>query len=141
MVSLSRYFRQIRRAGLKEYMRQMMYIGDAKAGTLVGKDQFGNRYFENLNPDDEVPGRHRWVDLAQHEYNATQVPPEWHSWISHIRKEPPTADKIIQASTQKWQAPWIENLTGTRGAYRSYNTAKPKIQAWDGQTSVQRGGA
>lgn len=40
MVSLSRYFRQIRRAGLKEYMRQMMYIGDAKAGTLVGKDQY-----------------------------------------------------------------------------------------------------
>ena len=39
MVSLSRYIRQIRRAGLKEYFRQMMYIGDAKAGTFVGKDQ------------------------------------------------------------------------------------------------------
>ena len=40
MVSLARYVRQIRRAGLKEYFRQMMYIGDAKAGTLVGKDQY-----------------------------------------------------------------------------------------------------
>lgn len=39
MVSLQRYIRQISRAGLKEYFRQMMYIGDAKAGTLVGKDQ------------------------------------------------------------------------------------------------------
>ena len=39
MVSLSRYIRQIRRAGLNEYFRQMMYIGDAKAGTFVGKDQ------------------------------------------------------------------------------------------------------
>ena len=26
--------------------------------------------------------------------------------------------------------PWVENLTGTRGAYRPYNTAKPKIEAW-----------
>jgi NADH dehydrogenase (ubiquinone) 1 alpha subcomplex subunit 12 len=26
--------------------------------------------------------------------------------------------------------PWVENLTGTRGAYRSYNTAKPKVEAW-----------
>ena len=55
----------------------MQYIGDAKAGTLVGKDQyvnvtlfklcyyiikfstfyrFGNKYFENLNAEEEVPG-------------------------------------------------------------------------------------
>ncbi len=26
--------------------------------------------------------------------------------------------------------PWVENLTGTRGAYRPYNTVKPKIEAW-----------
>lgn len=51
----------------------MQYIGDAKSGTFVGKDQcvlrvsqlltcfmisarFGNRYFENVNPQEEVPG-------------------------------------------------------------------------------------
>ena len=53
----------------------MQYIGDAKYGALKGTDQyvfssrrlsprhnnpvsyrFGNRYFENLNPEDEVPG-------------------------------------------------------------------------------------
>ena len=50
-------------------------IGDAKSGTLVGKDQyvhyysalyfvslmflvrFGNKYFENLNAEEEIPGR------------------------------------------------------------------------------------
>ena len=31
-------------------------INDAKAGTHVGTDQFGNRYFENLAYGEEVPG-------------------------------------------------------------------------------------
>ncbi|KAI0034422.1 NDUFA12-domain-containing protein [Vararia minispora EC-137] len=141
MVSLVRYIRNIRRSGIREWWRQMQYIGDAKAGTLVGKDQFGNRYFENLNPEDEVPGRHRWVDFAQHEYHASQVPPEWHAWLSHIRKQPPAEDPVMQASSPPWKAPWVENLTGTRGAYRPYNTAKPKIEAWDRRVTVQRGEA
>lgn len=80
--------------------------------------RFGNRYFENMNGEEEIPGtarpaslhncsflpagRHRWVDLAQHEYNASQVPPEWHSWISHIRQEPPTNDPAMQQARPKW---------------------------------------
>lgn len=31
----------------------------------VGKDQFGNRYFEQLDWEKEIPGRHRWVDYSQ----------------------------------------------------------------------------
>ncbi|KAI0069226.1 NDUFA12-domain-containing protein [Artomyces pyxidatus] len=131
MVGITRYIRQIRRVGIKEWWHQMQYMGDVKAGTFVGKDQFGNRYFENLNPEDEVPGRHRWVDFAQHDLNATQVPAEWHSWLSHIRKESPLEDKVVQNVSPPWKAPWIENLTGTRGAYRSYNTVKPKIEHWE----------
>jgi len=109
----------------------MQYIGDAKSGRFVGIDQFGNRYFENYNAEEEVPGRHRWVDFAQHRFNASQVPPEWHSWLQHIRKDPPTEDPIVQRFTPPWKAPYVENLTGTRGAYKPYNTAGPKITAWD----------
>ncbi|KAI0375709.1 NDUFA12-domain-containing protein [Pilatotrama ljubarskyi] len=130
MVSLARTIRSIRRVGLREWWRQMQYIGDAKSGRFVGQDQFGNRYYENLNPEEEIPGRHRWVDYAQHEYNATQVPPEWHSWIHHIRKDPPTEDRVMQNLSPSWKAPWTENLTGTRGAYKTYNTTKPKYEAW-----------
>lgn len=32
------------------------YIGDAKFGRHVGTDELGNRYFENMNPSEEVPG-------------------------------------------------------------------------------------
>jgi NADH dehydrogenase (ubiquinone) 1 alpha subcomplex subunit 12 len=137
MVSLLRTLRSIRRVGLREWWRQMQYIGDAKSGRFVGRDQyvfplahlpglcrtlgrFGNRYYENLNPREEIPGRHRWVDYAQvssslrthihgshpssqHEYNASQVPPEWHSWIHHIRKDPPAEDALMQNLSPTWK--------------------------------------
>jgi len=38
MVSIIRYVRNIRRIGIKQWWHQMQYIGDAKAGTLVGVD-------------------------------------------------------------------------------------------------------
>jgi NADH:ubiquinone oxidoreductase subunit len=44
-----------------------------------------------------------WVN-DQHDNNATQVPPEWHSWLMHIRKDPPTQDPVIQAMTPPWKA-------------------------------------
>ncbi|KAF5369805.1 hypothetical protein D9758_001359 [Tetrapyrgos nigripes] len=138
MVSLHRTLRNLQRVGLREWWRQMQYIGDAKSGRFVGKDQFGNRYYENLNAAEEVPGRHRWVDYAQHEFNATQVPPEWHSWIQHIRKDPPSSDSVMQASSPPWKAPWIENLTGTRGAFKTYNTTTPKINAWEPKTRARQ---
>lgn len=138
MVSLLRTLRSIRRVGLREWWRQMQYICDAKSGTFIGKDQFGNRYFENLNAEEEIPGRHRWIDYAQPNYHASQVPPEWHSWLQHIRQDPPTEDKIMLNSSPPWKASWVENLTGTRGAYRPYNTVTPKIQTWQPKT-VPRG--
>lgn len=39
MVSLYRTIRSMRRVGLKEWWRQLQYIGDAKSGTYKGKDQ------------------------------------------------------------------------------------------------------
>jgi len=138
MVSLWRTLRSLQRTGIREWWRQMNYIGDAKSGRYVGMDHFGNRYYENLNGEEEVPGRHRWVDFAQSDFNATQVPPGWHAWISHIKKEPPTEDKIYQGFAPPWQAPWHENLTGTRGAFKTYSTTAPKIRSWVPQVT-QRG--
>ena len=40
MVSLARTIRSIRRVGLREWWRQMQYIGDAKSGRYVGRDQY-----------------------------------------------------------------------------------------------------
>ena len=49
-------------------------------------------------------GRHRWIDFSQDDFNASQVPPEWHSWLSHIRKDPPHEDPMVQSSTPPWKA-------------------------------------
>jgi NADH:ubiquinone oxidoreductase subunit len=78
--------------------------------TAVGKDQFGNRYFQEYDANEELPGRQRWVLYEQYDFNASQVPREWASWLNHIRMEPPTADPVVQASKQPWQVPYFENL-------------------------------
>ena len=43
---------------MSRYEREMLTIvaGDTKAGTLIAKDKFGNKYYENLA--DELPCEH-----------------------------------------------------------------------------------
>jgi hypothetical protein len=45
----------------------MQYIGDTKAGTLIGIDRYGNKFYENLK--EELPLRTRWVDYKEKEYD------------------------------------------------------------------------
>ena len=47
MSSLTRTFKNFLRIGPREYLKQMMTIGDTKYGALVGRDQFGNKYYEH----------------------------------------------------------------------------------------------
>ncbi|BGP48526.1 hypothetical protein JCM10450v2_004402 [Rhodotorula kratochvilovae] len=126
--SIRRVINNIRQVGPKQAWRDLQYIGDFKAGKLIGSDAHGNRFFENK---DETLWRHRWVDFASHDFNASQVTPEWHAWLTHVRHLPPTEDPVMIASAQRWQIPHTENLTGTRGGYKSYNTTKPKYAAWE----------
>lgn len=53
MSTIMRTLRNLRKIGWKEYAHQMNTIGDTKAGTLIGADRFGNKYYENLQ--DELP--------------------------------------------------------------------------------------
>ena len=39
-------------------------------------------------------------------------------------------DAIMVFSTTMIQ-PWKENLTGTRGAYKPYDTAAPRVYSWE----------
>ena len=42
--------------------------------------------------------------FTQHEYHASQVPPEWHAWLQHIRKDPPTEDPVMQNLSPAWKS-------------------------------------
>ena len=69
------------------------------------------------------------------------MPPEWHSWLSHIRKDAPTEDPIMIASRPPWQTPAIENLTGTRARFTTYSTTAPKYRAWEPVVAKRGAGA
>ncbi len=85
-----------------------------KHGRFVGADDYGNRYYEQRNGVGPHGTPRRWV-LYQDLADASQVPPEWHGWLHHTHKEPPTAEDY---AAKPWQKPHRANMTGTPQAYR-----------------------
>ena len=75
-------------------------------GKLIGKDQFGNKYYSNTK------GK-RWI-IYKNRVESSKIPPEWHLWIHRLVKNKPS-DEINNCS---WQKKYEENLTGTSKAYR-----------------------
>ncbi|KAF5644529.1 nadh-ubiquinone oxidoreductase subunit [Fusarium sp. NRRL 52700] len=105
------------------------YIGDTKAGRLIGTDRAGNKFFEN---NEELPLRTRWVEYAKHDYDAAHIEPGWHAWISYSVDKPPTEDPLLQAGVRAFEpSRALPNFTQTRGAFKTYNTSKSKISAWE----------
>jgi len=92
------------------------------SGKLVGKDSFGNKYYESKK------GK-RWV-IYNDEIDASKIPVEWYSWI-HF-----TSNKIENNHDLKkydWQKPHKPNLTGTDSAYypnKNKNAIEKKYKTW-----------
>ncbi|KAM0328563.1 hypothetical protein ACHAQA_004971 [Verticillium albo-atrum] len=129
MSTITRTVSNLRKVGIKDYFRQMLYIGDTKAGRLVGTDRSGNKYYEDM---DELPLRTRWVDYKKHDYDAATIDPGWHAWMSYMVDKPPAEDALIRAGLRKFEKPSpTPNRTATRGAFATYNTTKPKVRSWE----------
>ncbi|UXX82977.1 NADH:ubiquinone oxidoreductase subunit NDUFA12 [Roseovarius pelagicus] len=93
-----------------------------RRGTKVGEDAQGNIYYRSK--DD----KRRWV-IFNGEAEASRVSPDWHGWLHHTFKEPPT-DTPLPRKT--WEKPHQENLTGTALAYApagSIRRAQPKARS------------
>lgn len=78
------------------------------SGEAVGTDKFGNRYYQTKG------GKRRWV-IYNGTVEASRVPPDWHGWLHHTFKNPPT---VTPLKTQSWQRGAQPNMTGTDGAHR-----------------------
>jgi NADH:ubiquinone oxidoreductase subunit len=78
-----------------------------RRGTLVGKDDIGNRYYQDR------AGRRRWV-IYNGTVEASRVPAEWHGWLHHTFREPPT---VAPPQLKAWEKEHRPNMTGTSGAY------------------------
>lgn len=88
-------------------------------GEKVGEDDQGNIYYQSRD------GKRRWV-IYNGKSEASRVAPEWHGWLHHTFKEPPTRDPLVH---KPWELPHEPNLTGTPEAYHpkgSLYLADPK---------------
>ena len=95
-------------------------------GKFVGKDDYGNKYYEN-----KKTGK-RWV-IYKGEINASKITSDWYSWMHHIENQHPLEKKIKKYS---WQKPHLENKTGTKNAYKPNKISKKnknlkKYETWN----------
>lgn len=129
--TIERVIRNFRRVGLKDYFKQLNRIGDTKAGTLVGEDLYGNKFYENTT-EDEIHLRTRWVEYKDYYADMSKVEPAWHFWLAHGVDTAPTKmpkEKISPRAYPPFQQPYWSQ-TGTPGAYIPYSTVKPRVEKW-----------
>lgn len=129
--SLIRTIKNIYSSGLRRAAWQIQTHNDTKRGWLVGEDDYGNKYYETDAPE-EIHMRTRWVEYADWGIDMSKVEPGWHYWLGYGTNTPPNKlqgkEKTVQPFTMGRHK---MNLTGSEGAYVPYNTAKPKINAWN----------
>eukprot|EP01099_Mayorella_cantabrigiensis_P001995 TRINITY_DN1872_c0_g1_i1.p1 TRINITY_DN1872_c0_g1~~TRINITY_DN1872_c0_g1_i1.p1 ORF type:complete len:154 (+),score=40.97 TRINITY_DN1872_c0_g1_i1:43-462(+) len=106
------------------FLRNLVVLDQLETrGKLVGTDANGNKYYEDNN-DAVITGRRRWVDYsAGFAYDASQVPPEWHSWLHHMSDIP--GHKV---SPPKFQTPHRQNLTGTPDSYHPRDVYRKTLE-------------
>lgn len=84
-----------------------------RGAELVGKDEQGNRYFQEKTPSAAGGRNRRWV-VYHGVAEASRVPSDWHGWLHHTFDEPPTETPLKRHS---WEKDHLPNMTGTPLAY------------------------
>ena len=79
-------------------------------GRFVGRDMFGNRYFESKRV---IKGekKRRWV-IYQGVAEPSKVPAAWHGWLHHTLDAP-----LSETKQHSWLKTHLPNLTGTTGRH------------------------
>jgi NADH:ubiquinone oxidoreductase subunit len=81
-------------------------------GRQVGTDSAGNIYYTDRRPRPGGGRVRRWVAYAGAP-EASEVPPEWHSWLHYTTDAP-----LLEVPRLPWQKPHLPNETGTALSYR-----------------------
>ena len=95
---------------------------DVFFGKLVGKDSFGNKYYESKN------GK-RWV-IYKNEVEASKISNEWYSWIHFIKNKIENSHDLKKYNWQKSHQP---NQTGTENSYhpnKNNHELDKKYKTW-----------
>jgi NADH:ubiquinone oxidoreductase subunit len=78
----------------------------------VGKDSFGNEYYESLSCDRAFGRKARKV-LYKGVVEASKIPSVWNAWLTFQTDEIPEREFL----GYRWEKPHTPNLSGTRYAY------------------------
>ena len=81
-------------------------------GRYVGRDEFGNRYYEDRRTPAKAARRRRWV-IYHGIAEPTKVPAHWHGWLHYTLNKP----VLESAHRYGWQKEHLPNLTGTASRY------------------------
>ncbi|KAI8871481.1 NDUFA12-domain-containing protein [Ramicandelaber brevisporus] len=132
-LTIGRVLRNTRQVGVRDMFKVLLTLSDFKAGTLIGTDAQGNKYYENY---EEQNWRERWV-LPKNDstFDPSMIPPEWNRWLTKKSNVSPTAENVPMIHAWQNGAVGAFNYTGTPQAYRPYNTTAPKYASW--QPAVQ----
>jgi len=82
-------------------------------GKRVGRDTFGNTYYEERTAPKQRR-RRRWVVYRGGD-EASRVPPVWHAWLHYTSDTPPAE---TAGDAPPWRKEHMPNVTGTALAYR-----------------------
>eukprot|EP00461_Guttulinopsis_vulgaris_P003078 UN03079 len=107
--------------------RRCYVVKTVRPGTLMGTDQFGNKYYQA--PPGNMELRERWVELGGKKslINGCRIPPEWHMWLTRISHDPPTKIKLEQPQyALKWNPPELSRMAQEANYVPSHYFVKPK---------------
>ncbi|MFD1157878.1 NADH:ubiquinone oxidoreductase subunit NDUFA12 [Roseovarius aestuarii] len=90
-----------------------------RKGVKVGEDDQGNIFYRTS--DD----KRRWV-IFNGECEASRVSPDWHGWLHHTYKEPPSEKPLAHKA---WEKDHEENQTGTALAYAPAGSIRRGVPA------------
>ncbi len=79
-------------------------------GKFIGRDEFGNRYYEQSYGHRHGNKAKRWV-IYHGIAEPSKVPAHWHGWLHY------TLDAPVTARRHSWQREHLPNLTGTVRRY------------------------
>jgi len=120
MFVLKEYFKFIKREGLWGTINYFMKFSEIRPdGKLIGIDKFGNKYFQAIDYKWLPNSRNRWVEYSAWDFDASQIPPEWHGWIHHSTDL--TGDQVLKNFQHKWSGKHFQNLTATPSKYTPTN--------------------
>lgn len=117
-MSLRAVLERVRRDGVLGTLKQLSAANEVRRGELRGVDQFGNKYFEKLNPAEDARVSERWVEYNLKSYwDASSVPPEWHSWLHGMTDKVPEEREPVKYAYQKPHQPKVPSNLGVGAQY------------------------